>query len=111
METFIIDTLIPVTAWIVLGSFALLLVFILIGFLNPANKFKGLIGTLILLGLAFGVYAMTSGEIPTEFTVKKYSYLTEGVYKYISASVWVSIILIAAGALLWVVMEAINLGK
>lgn len=112
MENFIIDSLIPFTAYAVLASFALLLVFILIGFLNPANKFKGLIGTVILIALAFGVYAMTSGTIPIEeFPPKKYGYLTEGIYKYISASVWVSVILIGLGAVLWIVMEALNLGK
>lgn len=111
MENFIIENLIPFTAYAVMASFALLLGFILIGFLNPANKFKGLIGTIILVALAFGVYAMTSGEIPSEFAVKKYSYLTEGIYKYISASVLVSVIMIGVGLVLWIVMEALNLAK
>jgi len=111
MEDFIVSTLLPITVYIIAGAFLLLLGFILVGFFNPANKFKGLITTAVLAALTFGIYATSSGEIPTKYMGKDYAHVTEFVMKYVTTGITVAIIMIALGFLLWILMEVFNLAK
>ena len=111
MESFIVNTLLPITIYIIGGAFVILLGFIFIGFLNPANKFKGLIGMGLLAALVFGVYATASGEIPAQYMGKNYAHVTEFVMKYVTTGVTVAVIMIALGFLLWILMEVFNLVK
>lgn len=111
MESIIVNSVLPVVFWIIVAAFAILLLFIFIDFLNPANKFKGLIGTALLGALIFGVYTISSGDIPTKYLGKDYSHITEFVMKYTTAGVTVAVLMILLGFALWIVLEILNLAK
>jgi len=114
MESFFVNYAVPGTYWLVIIAGVILLLFILLEvIIKPllSGNFKGLISVGIFGALLFGVYAISSGEKTGKLLGKDYSGISEGVMKFVSAGINITLFMIIAAFALWIILEIVNLAK
>lgn len=114
MENFFVNIAVPGTYYFVMVAGAILLLFILLEvIIKPLlnGNFKGLISVGVFGALLFGIYAMSSGEKTGKLLGKDYSGISEGVMKFVSAGINVTLFMIIAAFALWIILEIVNLAK
>ncbi len=96
---------------IAIGLFLAVAFFIFHSITNIKESWKGLVGIVGVLLFMFIMYSMAPGEITGVFKTAKYSWLTPGTMKMVTAGVNGALGLMALGVISWVVLEIVNLFK
>ncbi len=108
-----IDLGINAALWMTIGGAVLALAMSLIFGLmsNPKQLVTMLVGLAVLAIFFFVIYSMSSGAATGIFQTDTYSWVTEGTLKMVSAGITASLVMLAAGFVILIVMELVNLVK
>lgn len=114
IQDFFTQYAIPASQLLIIIAAALILLFGLLSTIfnlvySPKETIKGLIGAILLVGLVFAMWTVSSGEIDGIFKTAKYSHVTENVMKIVTTGVWTSGVLIVGALAVTVLTEFVNL--
>ncbi|MGB0838799.1 MAG: hypothetical protein ACPGXL_01605 [Chitinophagales bacterium] len=114
MEDMMVNIGIPAALWMTVIAGAMWLIFTIIqtaGNLafNPAQTIKGLAGIILFFVVSFIIYTISPDTASPEIMAKFGSKLTPTIIKGVSTGITLSLVLIAAAAIVAVVTELINL--
>lgn len=116
---FVINTIVPSMMWVVpaVAVLALVMHFGLGALTDPKSIIKTLGSLAVLLVVFFIIYSISSGDVPTWMKSAKYAgweshtFLGLDFKKLLGAGIMGSLVLMAIGVVLAVVMELMNLVK